>query len=115
MRTLDPFDPGICRPRAKKTFQRGKRLIRAINHDFDTSIREVPGVPCQAYSPRVSGNVPAESNSLNHAEHHEPCRHAGRLRRVRSISIAIGRIEIAMIARMTRLKFSRTTAMLPKK
>ena len=115
MRTLDPFNPGICRPRAKETFQLSKRLLRAVNHDFDTTIWEVPGVPCQAYRPSMSGNVPAESNPLNHAEHHEPCRHAGRLRRVRNSSIAIGRIEIAMIARMTRLKFSRTTAMLPKK
>ena len=115
LRTLYPLDKGMCRSGAEKTFQLGKRFFRAVHHDFNTSIRQVAGITRSGRSPAHVGQRTSETHPLHHSEHQEPCSHAGRLRRARNISIAIGRTEIAMIARMTRLKFSRTTAMLPKK
>ena len=90
-------------------------LVRSLGDDLDPAVGEIPRVAAQAEGPGVARDEPAESNALHVTRDEESAGHAGRLRRAFTASNTIGMTESAMIARITSVKFSRTTGMLPKK
>src|SRR3954467_9781638 len=104
----------VCRTLSEQLFQFRHCCLGPAHHHFDSPVREIPGIAAQPKRPGVTSNEPAEANSLHHARNQKHRGHAGRLR-VRTASNTIGVTETAMIASMTRVKFSRTILMLPKK
>ena len=95
--------------------ERGLGRFGANGHDFDSPVCQVAGIAANAKLAGVAGHEPAESHPLHPPGDQVSEGHAMRLRRARKASSMIGRIDSAMIARMTSVKFSRTTGILPKK
>ena len=103
-------------PVAEQRLQLRQGVARAAARDhFDPAVRQVPRVAAQSERAGMPGHEPAEPDALHQSGDEEPRGHAGRLRRALIASIAMGMTESAMIARITRLKFSFTVGMLPKK
>ena len=109
------FYLSVGRPRPEQCLQAVETCrICGGGHHLDPAVRQIarePGEPQPASVPR---DVPAKPDPLHYPRHQDPAGHAGR-RRARIASATIGMTEIAMIARITRVKFFRTTGMLPKK
>src|SRR5918992_2060646 len=115
IRTLHSLDLGTRRSRTQQTLQGWKRFVRSADHHFHPSIRKVPGETGETQRPGMAGDEPPKTHPLHHARNEKTGTHAGRLRRARSASTTMGSTEIAIMARMTRVKFSRTVGMFPKK
>ena len=106
---------GVGRPAPKQNLERGLGRFGANCQDFDSPVGQVTGMAANAKLAGMSGHEPAEPHPLHPPRNQVSDDHAAPLRRARTASTVIGRIDSAIIARMTRAKFSRTTGILPKK
>src|SRR5579864_4913337 len=100
---------------AEQRLQLVERLVRARRHDLHPPIRQVLRPAAQPEARGVPVDEPAKADALHLPADDVAAGHAPARRQARNASTAAGMREIAMIARITRLKFSRTTGRLPKK
>ena len=112
---LDLLDQRVGGSFPQQLLQLRDRLGVATADHFDPPVGQIPGEPRHSQRPGVPRHEPSEPDALHHARSPE----TGWSRRLAPPRperlMAIGITEIAMMARMTSVKFSRTTGMLPKK
>ena len=100
--------------RSNSSSLRERGRLAGRRHHLHAPVREVLGIAAQPEGTRVARHEPAEPDALHYTGDQKPGRHAGVLLLALIASMAIGRTESAMIARITSVKFFCTTVSVPK-